>query len=117
MTKRQRRTATVAALLMTGAIVLQVGPACAMLGNLGLASFDFSTVLDENEQFLGLFSPCGRPDVLYVDEDGTPLSDVYYSDDNMIFDCPVTNIVGTPPSVGGGGGGGGGGGDGGDGGN
>lgn len=104
MAKRRRRIATVAALLMTGAIVMQVGPACAMLGNFGLAAFDFSAALDENEQFAGLLSPCGRPNVMYVTEDGIPVTGiVYYTGDDMIFDCPVTNVVGIPPTGGAGG--------------
>ncbi len=93
--RRRRRSTVLAAYLICGAIVLQLGPMCSMLGNTGIAAFDFSIFLDENEMLFGLFNVCGVPNTLRVDEDGIPLTGatIQNSEDDFIFDCPVTLIV------------------------
>lgn len=93
--RRGGKTALLAAYLLTGALVLQIGPMCSMLTTFGAAAFDFSTLLDENERFLGVFAPCGVPNTITVDEQGIPTGEVQNSEDDLIFDCPVTQIVDT----------------------
>jgi hypothetical protein len=93
--RRRRRSSVLAAYLICGAIVLQLGPMCSVVGNTGIAAFDFSMLLDENESLFGLFYPCGRPNTLRVDENGDPIAgaEIENTEDDMIYDCPVTYIV------------------------
>ncbi len=91
--RRGGRTAVLAAYLVTGALILQIGPMCSMLSTFGVAAFDFSTLLDENERFLGVFAPCGVPNTIEVDELGRPIGEIQNTEDDLIYDCPVTQIV------------------------
>jgi len=36
---------------------------------------------------------CGRPNVLYVDENGIPENEILYTDDDLIYDCPYSEVV------------------------
>jgi hypothetical protein len=85
--KSRRGVAVLAAYLLAGAFLMQLGACLSMALNTGAVAFDASTLLDENELFLGVFAPCGRPNVQMVDADGVPQGEVLYTGDDMIFDC------------------------------
>ena len=85
--KSRRGVAVLAAYLLAGAFLMQLGPCLSMAFNTGVTAFDVGTLLDENELFLGVFAPCGRPNVQIVDADGVPQGEVLYTGDDMIFDC------------------------------
>ncbi len=88
-----RRVARLAAYLVTGAILLQFGGCIAMALNSGAAAFDAGILLDENELLFGVFAPCGRPNVQFVNVNGVPTEDVRYAEDDLIWDCPITEIL------------------------
>lgn len=88
-----RRVVRLATYLVTGAILLQFGGCIAMALNSGAAAFDVGSLLDENELLFGVFAPCGRPNVQLVDGDGVPLGGVLFSEDDLIWDCPITEIL------------------------
>lgn len=90
--KTRGRATVLASYLVVGAFLLQLGPCIGMALNMGVTAFDFSALLDENELLFGIFAPCGRPNVQYVDEEGTPTGGILYAEDDMIWDCPVTRI-------------------------
>ena len=95
-TKRRGRVTVLASYLVAGAMVLQLGGCLTMALQSGVTAFDFSWLLDENELFLGIFAPCGAPNYRYVDEDGNPIDNtVYNTEDDLIWDCPVTEILTT----------------------
>lgn len=103
--RRRRRTAVIAAFLMTGAIVLQVGPFCSLAANTGVAALDLGPLLYPNGSLFGVFNLCGNPDVVNVDATGATISTVGFADD-LVFNCPVTfNTVTTTGGTSGGGGG------------
>jgi hypothetical protein len=90
---RRRRTAKIAAYLLTGAFLLQLGgPACAMLGSTAIAGFDFGALMDNNGKLFGLFNVCGVPNYEYVDANNVPVSSVLNTGDDLIFDCPITFV-------------------------
>jgi len=90
--KRHGRVTILATYLVAGAFLMQLGPCIGMGLNAGVTAFDFSTLLDENERVLGLFAPCGRPNIQYLDADGSQTGVILYAEDDMIWDCPVTLI-------------------------
>lgn len=101
-TKRRRRIGLIAGYLMTGAIMLQLGPACIMAGGTAMAS-SVSTLIDGNGRLLGLFNVCGQPNIVYVDAQGIPTDSsaseaggtvvtVDFSGDDLMFGCPVTYV-------------------------
>ena len=90
--KTRGRAIVLATYLVAGAFLLQLGPCMGMALNMGVTSFDFSVLLDENELLFGLFAPCGQPHVRYVNEDGTLAREEGLGDER-IWDCPVTVTV------------------------
>jgi len=87
---------------MTGAIILQLGPACIMAGGTAMSS-SISTLIDDSGRFLGLFNVCGQPNVVYVDAQGIPTASsanttggtvvtVDFSGDDLMYGCPVTYV-------------------------
>ncbi|MBN2560615.1 MAG: hypothetical protein JXQ75_06770 [Phycisphaerae bacterium] len=90
--RRRGRVTVLASYLVAGALLLQLGGCLAVALNFGVTAFDFSQLLDENELFFGI-APCGRPNIQYVDADGNPVGNVLYTEDDLIWDCPVTEVV------------------------
>jgi hypothetical protein len=90
--RNHRRMKAVAALLVATTFVLPLGPCLTMGLNTGVAAFNFGSLLDENQMFLGLFAPCGQPNVQYVDADGVPTGGVQFAEDDLIVDCPVRQV-------------------------
>jgi hypothetical protein len=61
--------------------------------NAGVTAFDTSTLLDENDLFLGIFAPCGVPDWMTVDENGIPVDGIVFgAEDDLLWDCPVYGV-------------------------
>ncbi len=89
--RRDRTIKAVAALLLATTFVLPLGPCMTMALSTGVAAFDFGILLDENERFLGIFAPCGQPNIQYIDANGTP-GEILFTEDDLILDCPVTRI-------------------------
>ncbi len=104
--RKQRRIRILASYLATGAIILQLGPLCTMVNTTlttGVSTSGF--LLDDNGDLFGLpfLNMCGQPDFQEVDEFGVP-GPVQQGEDDLMFGCPVTQIV--VPGGGGDGGGG-----------
>ncbi len=98
--RRRRHLVVLATYLAAGSLLLQLGPCISMALNTGVTAFDANTLLDENGLFLGFLAPCGTPNYMFVDEIGIPVTGVVFgAEDDLIFDCPVTQIT----QVGGGG--------------
>jgi hypothetical protein len=91
--RRRRHLVVLAAYLATGSFLLQLGPCISMALNAGVSAFDTSTLLDENDLFLGTFAPCGTPAWMIVDENGNPTSEIFAWEDDLLFDCPVYAFV------------------------
>jgi len=103
--RRRRRIGLIAGYLMTGAIILQLGPACIMAGGTAMGS-SIGTLIDANGRFLGLFNVCGQPNVVYVDAQGVPTDSdtteggatvvvVDFRGDDLMYGCPVTYVRNT----------------------
>ena len=95
--KRRGRIAVLAAYLMAGAFLMQLGPCMVMGLSTGTAAFNFGSLLDENGVFLGIFAMCGRPNIQYFNADGSPNGGVRYTEDDLIYDCPFSEVTATPP--------------------
>lgn len=91
--KKRGRVAILVACLTAGAFLLQLGPCTVMALSTGTAAFNFGSLLDGDGRFLGIFAMCGRPNVLYVDVNGIPDGGILYTEDDLIYDCPYTEIV------------------------
>lgn len=90
--KRRRRIGLIAGFLMTGAIVLQIGPLCAVAGGTGLVSAA-GTFIDSEGRLFGLFDVCGQQDVVYVNSQGVPTSStVSFEEDDLMRGCPVRYV-------------------------
>jgi hypothetical protein len=61
--------------------------------NTGVTAFDWGLLLDENQMMFGVLAPCGRPNVQPVDENGIPTEDLLFAEDDLIWDCPITEIL------------------------
>jgi hypothetical protein len=83
---RRRRTAKIAALLMTGAIVLQLGPLCSLAGSTALSALDLTPLLDANGKLFGIFQLCNNSTTSITT--GTTTTSVATGGD-LIFHCPV----------------------------
>ena len=94
--KKRGRIAVLAAYLMAGAFLMQLGPCMVMGLSTGTAGFNFGSLLDQNGVFLGIFAMCGRPNIQYVDQNGVPDGGILYTEDDIIYDCPFTEITITP---------------------
>jgi hypothetical protein len=79
--------------LTVGTYLTQLGGCFAIGANTGLAAFPTSIFLDENELFLGVFAPCGTPNIVIVDENGTSQGEILNGEDDLIYFCPVTAVV------------------------
>jgi hypothetical protein len=99
---RRVKILSLATYLTVGTYLSQLGGCFTIGANTAVASFPFSSLLDENELFLGVFAPCGTPNIVLVNEDGTSQGEVLNSEDDLIFFCPVTPVL---QGTGGGGGG------------
>lgn len=93
MTRRTRRKIRIAGYLMAGAMLLQVGNACAVVNSVATAGVASSGLLiDDNGYFLGLFNVCGVENVAVFDANGV-LQNVNNTDDDLMFGCPATRVV------------------------
>ncbi len=88
----RRRVTLLAAFVFAGAFMMQLGSCFSMLLNTSVAAYDAGTLLDEDGLLLGVFAPCGQPNVRYLDASGVP-GEVINSEDDLITDCPVTLIT------------------------
>jgi hypothetical protein len=75
-----------AAYLVTGAIVLQLGPVCAMAANTGIVAFDFNTLVDANGKLFGIFQVCN---VTGVTNSNTVSGTTVTTGGNLLTDCPI----------------------------
>lgn len=103
MARRKRHLRRViAAYLVTGAIVMQLGPVCSLAGGMGLAS-SAGTLIDANGRLLGLFNVCGAQDIVYTDAQGIPTGSVtdtsgntkisvLYAGDDLMNGCPIQYV-------------------------
>lgn len=101
---RRRKTVKLAAYLLAGAFILQLGPFCSMAASQGLLSFDKSLLLGDDESLLGtgLFFPCGVPNTVLVDQNGNLIDGIIYgSADDLIYGCPITRETVNTPTTGG----------------
>jgi hypothetical protein len=87
---RRRRTAILAAYLITGAIVLQLGPVCATAANTAIVAFDFGKLVDAQGYLFGVFQVCGGGQ---TDAVTTPTGTIS-TNGNLIWDCPATTSTG-----------------------
>ncbi len=92
MINGRRRVALLAAFVLSGAFMMQLGPCFSMLLNTSAAAYDAGTLLDEDGLLLGIFAPCGQPNVRFIDADGT-VGEIINAEDDLIADCPVTGII------------------------
>ena len=92
---RRRRTVLLASYLLAGAFLMQLGPLCSIVASQGVATFDVSLLLGEDESLfgMGMFYPCGEPNVVRVDQDGNIISDVLNTEDDFIYGCPITRVT------------------------
>jgi hypothetical protein len=90
--KNYRMAKAVAVVLVATAFVLPIGPCWEMGLNTGLAAFNFGSLLDSNQAFLGIFYPCGVADIQEVDANGVPVGAPQFTGDDLIFDCPVKQV-------------------------
>jgi hypothetical protein len=91
--KHQRMAKAAATLFVATAFVLPLGP-CWMMGlDAGTAAFNFGSLLDSNQAFLGVFYPCGIADVQEVDVNGVPTGPIQFTEDDLMFDCPVRQVT------------------------
>jgi hypothetical protein len=90
---KRRRIARLAAYMMVGAFLMQLGPCMVMGLSNATAAFNFSSLLDQNGYFLGIFAMCGRPNVQQVDANGVPSGGILYTEDDLLVDCPFTTQV------------------------
>ena len=101
--KRRLRIAVLAGYLATGAIVLQLGPFCAIANTTTTAGLSQSGFfIDENGNFLGLLPVCGTPAVL-VGREQADSSEIIFdpianTEDDLMFGCPVTVVIFPPPT-------------------
>ncbi len=105
--KRRLRIAVLAGYLATGAIVLQLGPFCAIANTTTTAGLSQSGFfIDENGNFLGLLPVCGTPAVLVGREQADNPDEIIFdpianTEDDLMFGCPVTVVIFPPPTDGG----------------
>ncbi len=92
---RRRRTVLLATYLLAGSFILQLGPVCSLAATQGLTSFDVSLLLGEDESLfgLGIWYPCGEPNIRQYDQNGIPVGDVINAEDDLIVGCPITRIT------------------------
>jgi hypothetical protein len=102
---RSRRTAKIAALLMTGAIVLQLGPLCSLAGSTALSALDLTGLLDSNGKFLGLFQLCSNTQSsTSIDVNGSTAGSTTTSlggSGDLIYHCPVVTTTTVTTGTGG----------------
>jgi hypothetical protein len=102
---RRRRTAKIAALLMTGAIVLQLGPLCSLAGSTALSALDLTGLLDSNGKLFGLFQLCGNTQnstsvAINGSTAGSTTTNLGGSGD-LIYHCPVVTTTTVTTGTGG----------------
>ena len=89
---RRSKILCLATYLTVGTYLTQLGGCFTIGANTALASFPASIFLDENELFLGVFAPCGTPNFVIVDENGTQQGEIFNQADDLIFFCPVSVV-------------------------
>jgi hypothetical protein len=101
--KRRRRIGLIAGYLVTGAIILQLGPLCTLAGSTALGS-SIGSLIDTNGRFLGLLNVCGQQDIVYVDAQGVPTDTetpasgsgtvpvVVNNGDDLMYGCPIRYV-------------------------
>ena len=89
---RRVKILCLATYLTVGTYLTQLGGCLTIGANTAVASFPFSNFLDENELFLGVFAPCGTPNFVVVDENGTTQGEIFNTEDDLIFFCPVSVV-------------------------
>ena len=99
---RRVKILSLATYLTVGTYLTQLGGCFTIGANTAVASFPFSSLLDENELFLGVFAPCGTPNFVIVDENGNQTGEVFNTEDDLIFFCPVSVFQETAGGDGGG---------------
>jgi hypothetical protein len=101
---RRMRVVFLAGYLSVGGIVMQLSGCLNISTTVGTASFDTSLILDENGRLFGVFAVCGVPNVAVVNEDGL-LLDILYTEDDLVYQCPISQTVTSTAGGGAGGGG------------
>jgi hypothetical protein len=91
MLRRLRLIKCAAAIMLIGGTLTQLGPCTVIAGQTALTSLS-GTLIDQNGNFLFIFPVCGIPDVIPVDANGVPTGDVLFTEDDLLFGCPVTTV-------------------------
>jgi len=95
MRGNKRRVIVVAASLMGGGVLLQLGNCAAQAANFALGAADFCAFSLTPECTFGPLAPCGIPDTRTIDANGN-LGPIQNAEDDILLDCPVTLIpIGT----------------------
>jgi hypothetical protein len=89
---RRFRILCLATYLSMGGYLMQLGGCFTAGVNSALASFPFPSLLDSNQLFLGVFAPCGTPNIQVVDQSGAPSGPILNTQDDLVFFCPVTFV-------------------------
>ncbi|RIK67693.1 MAG: hypothetical protein DCC65_06075 [Planctomycetota bacterium] len=87
--KRRIRILKIASMLSVGAYVMQINNCITGGINTALAATPFGTILTD----LGFPGVCGTPNFIVVDENGIPTGEVQNTEDDLVYFCPVTQIV------------------------
>ena len=91
MSRRLRLIKCAAMVMLFGGTLTQLGPCTVIAGQTAATSLA-GTLIDQNGNFLFIFPVCGIPDVILVDANGTPTSEVFNTEDDLFYGCPVTPV-------------------------
>jgi len=90
--KRKKRVALLSAYLLSGAFLLQLGP-CLQMGLAAGAASAPGVFLNDQGQAFGIFNVCGVPNQIAVSPDGLIIGQVLNAGDDLVFGCPINQVV------------------------
>ncbi|HVP10220.1 MAG TPA: hypothetical protein VMV94_03430 [Phycisphaerae bacterium] len=83
--RRRRRLAVITAYLITGAIVLQLGPVCSVAATTSLSALPWSMLVDANGRLFGIFQVCNVSNTTTGTTTGSTTAALT---GDLIFGCP-----------------------------
>lgn len=96
MRRRRMRAIMLAASILSGGMLLQLGNCGAVFVNLALGALDWCSLTLTPDCTIGPFAPCGIPNTRTIDTNTGALGPIQNAEDDLLLDCPVTLIpIGT----------------------